>query len=86
MSNLNGTDYYKYFFGDERGNTFVEVFLDSNFNPKDDLDATQEAVMTGRYRKDNSFLRNERDIDTITVADNDVHPEFSFLFNNLHLE
>jgi len=81
MFKSNRTDYYKYFFGDERGETFVKVFLDDNFNPRETLDATQEAVMTGRYRTDNTFSRDDRDdrdIETIQVGDNDVHPEFAY--------
>ena len=89
-------DYYKYFFGDERGETFVKVFLDENFMPKPILDLTQEAIMTGRYRssddnKFEGFERNDRDIADIEngtkvdiiVGPNDVHPEFVFFIQQL---
>lgn len=89
-------DYYKYFFGDERGETFVKVFLDENFMPKSILDLTQEAIMTGRYRssddnKFEGFERNDRDIADIEngtkvdiiVGPNDVHPEFVFFIQQL---
>ena len=84
---MSGTDYYKFFFGDERGKTFVNAFLDkeNNFNPKViQNDVIQLAIMTGRYRSsaDNNFQGFKREDTDIQNMDKNGNIETIIVKDN----